>query len=316
MSTARAHAPIVFFGFNRPSHARTALASLAGCQGAALSDLIVYIDGPRHEAEAETVDEVFRIAAAQKGFKSVTIVRRKENIGCAASIAAAVDETLREHPRAIFIEDDLVCAPGALTYFNDALERYEDCPAVMTVCGYSYPEHLLHVPADYDFDVYFTPGFFSWGWATWRRVLPFIDWKARDYATFARSRTLVRNFDSVESNLSSLLAMQQSGETDDWVAPLVLSQFRNNFVSLCPARSLVDNIGHDGSGIHCPQTSLFRNRVLGEAPECYPPYVFVDAAMRQNFSSVMSRSIFSRARRRALDLRLSASAWLAAIGVF
>ena len=54
-------APILLFTYNRPAHTRRALASLQDNTLAGESELFIYSDAPRNEADRDAVDEVRRI---------------------------------------------------------------------------------------------------------------------------------------------------------------------------------------------------------------------------------------------------------------
>lgn len=304
--------PTALFVYNRPEHTRRALASLAASEGARETDLVVFSDAPRNEAARAGVGAVRELVQRAEGFRSVEVVQRAENMGSRCSIIDGITTMLRRHGRAIFIEDDLVLSPHALVYLDHCLQRYAEQPNIMAACAYSYPARMMRIPAGYEFDVYFSTGFFPWGWASWQRVLPFLDWSAAGHEQMLQSPTLRRAFSRVGEDLPELLRRQQRGELDDWVLPFTYSQFRNHFLTVSPVRSLVDNIGHDGSGLHCEDTQLFRNDVSKPwMPARFPDVVFIDEEMTAAARAAHSRSLYFRARRRLIDsaLKVRAIMW-------
>ena len=113
MSTAPTYAPIVFFAYNRPEHARKALTSLQRCPEFAASPITIYVDGPKNEEGLPAV-EATRAAVREVAPSHARIVCREENLGLANSIMEGVTEHCDEYGRVIVIEDDLALAAPAL----------------------------------------------------------------------------------------------------------------------------------------------------------------------------------------------------------
>jgi hypothetical protein len=128
--------------------------------------LYVFSDGPAAPAVAEDVEAVRALLRAVDWTETV-IVERPQNIGLSASIRAGLDSVFAEHARAIVIEDDVCVAPEFCAFARAALEHYEGEERVAGVTGLRYP--FARAPLDrYPFDVFMSPRFSSWGWATWR----------------------------------------------------------------------------------------------------------------------------------------------------
>ncbi len=298
-------APIALFVYNRPEHTRKALQALAACEGAKNSALFIFSDAAKDKDAERKVRAVQDIIANAKGFRSVEIIKRISNMGSAGSIIHGINFMLSNHERAIFIEDDLICAPRALNFLNHCLDVYSEQPNILSVSAFNYPSWLMPIPKSYEFDVYFSPVFSCWGWATWRRALPYIDWKVRDYKDFLGSKSSFRAFQRMGENLPDLLARQQSGELDDWVLPLTYSQFKNGFLTVLPTQSLIDNIGHDGSGLHCKSTELFRNETINRIKNHkFPSAIFVDDRIMRANQIASSNAFAYRLARRVLDFGL------------
>ena len=123
--------PTALFTYNRPEHTSRALQSLAACDGAGETDLVVFSDAPRNEAARAGVADVRAIIARIEGFRSVEVVMRSENLGSRRSIIDGVTTMLRRHGRAIFIEDDLICSRHTLAFLDACLSRYAEQPNIM-----------------------------------------------------------------------------------------------------------------------------------------------------------------------------------------
>ena len=151
-----------------------------------------------------------------------------------------------ESGQAIVVEDDLLTSPHFLRYMNDALQRYRDEASVMQVAGYMFPVEL-----ELSEDALFLPFVGSWGWATWARAWAHFDPAAGAYEALKADRKLRRRFDlNGAYPYFQMLEMQLRGQVDSWAIRWYLSTFMRDGLTLYPRKSLVENIGFDGSGVH------------------------------------------------------------------
>ena len=246
------YAPIALFVYNRPWHTRQAVEALLANKEAAQSRLYVFSDAARdvaaHQAVAEVRDYIHSIA----GFKAVTIVERETNFGLARSIIDGVTRLCEEYGRVIVLEDDLVTSPHFLAYMNDALARYENEERVMQIAGYMFPAEL-----DIQDDALLLPFISSWGWATWHRAWRFFDAEAKGYEKLLKDRELKKRFDlGGHYNYFKMLQRQQQGKTESWAIRWYLSVFLSQGLALYPKKTLVRNLGFDGSGVNCAVSGI------------------------------------------------------------
>src|SRR3546814_5067869 len=73
------------------------------------------------------------------GFKSVKIIERPSHMGLADSIIDGVTRVTTEYGKVIVFEDDLLSSPYTLTYFNQALRKYQHEEQVMQIGAYMFP---------------------------------------------------------------------------------------------------------------------------------------------------------------------------------
>ena len=240
-------APVALFTFNRPDHTRRTLEALAANALASDTDLIVFCDGPRSDADRAKTEATRAVVHAARGFASVRVVERPANLGLARSVITGVRDVLDTHDRLIVLEDDMQTAPSFLTYMNAALTIYADEARVISVCGYT-PRLDVAVP-----DTYFLPGAHCWGWGTWRRGWALFNPDARALFDAVLARNLVYEFDVEGSeSLTTLLYRSASGDPaiDSWALRWMASAIVHDKVTLYPAKSLLLNTGFDGSGTH------------------------------------------------------------------
>lgn len=262
-----AYAPIALFVYNRPEHTRRTVEALASNRLAAMSDLVIFSDGPRDTAVAPGVAQVRDFARRVRGFASVRVVEREHNLGLAQSITGGVDNICREHGRVIVVEDDLVTSEFFLDYMNDALDRYRDEPRVASVHGYVYPTHEA-LP-----ETFFLQGADCWGWGTWLRAWRHFDADGTRLLAALKARHLTWDFDYDGTfPFTRMLDQQVKGQNDSWAVRWHASCYLNGLLTLYPGRSLVKNIGNDASGAHGASSDDFAVKLsttpvqLGDIP--------------------------------------------------
>jgi hypothetical protein len=237
--------PIVVFAFNRPDHLARTLQALSSCPEAAASPLKVYCDGARRESDEAGVREVREVAAAARGFASVEVIARESNLGLATSIIDGVTLQVQKHGRVIVLEDDILVSPYFLRYMHDGLALYEHDERVAAIHGYIYP---VAAPLP---ETFFLRGADCWGWATWARAWRHFEPDGQKLLSQLKARGLEREFDlGGRYPYMKMLSNQTRGRNQSWAIRRQASVFLRDMLTLYPARSLVQNIGIDGSGTH------------------------------------------------------------------
>jgi hypothetical protein len=216
------------------------------------SELFIFSDGPKSEADADAVTEVRREIYTIRGFKSVHVSIQDRNCGLAGSIIRGVSEICLRRGRVIVVEDDLVTSRYFLRYMNEALELYENESEVISIHGYLYPV-LSVLP-----DSFFIKGADCWGWATWRRGWNLFQSDGSVLLEQLERKRLIKEFDfDYAFPYTQMLRDQIAGKNDSWAIRWYASAFLLNKLTLYPGRSLVHNIGNDSSGVHCDSSGAF-----------------------------------------------------------
>lgn len=253
-------APIVFFAYNRPGHTRQALESLSKNILADQSTLFIYVDGPKETASPETrqaIEEVQTIVKEKQWCKEVVINISAANKGMFRSNIDGITEVVGKFGKIILMEDDNVVSPGFLQYMNDALDFYEHSPRVMHVSAFTRPDLQPEVDKLTD-STYFFYHTYTWGWGTWKRAWDKFttDALAVKKAVAAKGNIKKLNMDGTFEFFWGLdaVAKKQFSYNTIWHSVV----FLNDGLCLYPKKSLVDNIGHDGSGTNCKPNELFK----------------------------------------------------------
>lgn len=245
-------APVALFAYRRLEHLQRTVASLAACPEASSTEVIAFSDGAKGEADAAEVAAVREFLRHVSGFADVTVVERTANLGLAGNVIDGVTRVLRDHERVIVLEDDMVVSPDFLAYMNQALDLYADEPRVVSIHGYVYPTED-RLP-----DYFFLRGADCWGWATWRRGWAVFEPDGASLLRGIEEAGLEKEFDLDGAfPYTAMLRDQIEGRTDSWAIRWYASAFLAGRLTLYPGRSLVVNIGLDGSGTNSlPDTTL------------------------------------------------------------
>lgn len=256
------YAPILLFVYNRPAHVKRAVTSLQQNKLAAESDLFIYSDYAKDEENTEAVKEVREYIHTVEGFKSITLIERKENWGLAKSIIDGVTTQVGKYGRVIVLEDDLVVAPYFLQFMNDALETYKDEPKVghIQACDFTQDSALP--------DTFLVKWTGSWGWATWDRAWKYFNPDGKALLKELEERKLTYRFDfNGKYGYTRMLRRQIEGKNNSWAIRWNASLFLQDILSLNVGRSLVQNEGFDGSGTNCGGGGLYASNLhLTELP--------------------------------------------------
>jgi hypothetical protein len=245
------NAPIALFAYKRLGQLRRTVQSLLTNPEASASELYVFCDGAKDDVDLSAVSEVREFAANIKGFRSVSVVLRHKNVGLARNIIDGVSKVTELHGRAIVIEDDLLLSQYFLRYMNDGLNLYSDDERVISIHGYVYPVQQA-LP-----EAFFLRGADCWGWATWRRGWALFNPDGQALLDELRRLNLTKAFDfNGAYSYSQMLEGQINGKNDSWAIRWYASAFLADKLTLYPGRSLVHNIGNDGSGTHCGSNAI------------------------------------------------------------
>lgn len=252
-------APVLLFVYNRPQHTVRAVESLKSNALSSQTDLIIYSDGPRMPEDRPVVEEVRRYICSIQGFASVTVMERNENLGLAHNIIDGVTEQTERYGRVIVMEDDLIAAPYFLQFMNDALEAYRDNPRVghIQACDFTQDPALP--------DTFLIKWTGSWGWATWHRAWKLFNPDGKALLAELETRRLTRVFDfNGAYRYTRMLRRQIEGKNNSWAIRWNASLFLRDVLSLNAGRSLVQNIGFDGSGTNCGGGGLYASTLYPE----------------------------------------------------
>lgn len=251
-------APIILFCFNRVDHLSQTVKALQKNELAQESELFIFCDGPRNQAELEKVKKVHEFIDEISGFKEIHIKKQKLNLGLANSVISAVSKIVNKYGKAIILEDDIVTSKSFLKFMNESLDFYENDKKVSVVTGFNY--HNFKKPKNFNNDIFFLKGRnCSWGWATWKDRWQNIDFEIKDFDKIKNDKKRQKEFNKAGANLFDMLKDQYQGKVDTWDIQLAFHMFKNDLHTVFPVKTFVKNIGFDNSGIHCHKSEDIAN---------------------------------------------------------
>lgn len=242
-------APIVLFVYNRLQHTKQTVEALKANKLAESSDLFIYSDGPKNDKDKEKVDSVRDYINKVDGFNNVTVIIRERNMGLAASVISGVTEIINKYGKIIVLEDDLITAPCFLEYMNLALEKYKSEKKVFSVTGYSFFENgNKKLP-----QTYFSYIFCSWTWGTWKDRWDMFEENPTDWVELKtnRAESKLFDYDGCYDYTEMMIAQMEKKTIDSWAIRWYYTCFKHKGLTLYVNKSMCENKGFDGSGMHC-----------------------------------------------------------------
>ena len=237
---------IAVLAYNRPKHLKRVIDATVK-QG--IKSINVYIDGP---ADKQIFDnqKIFKLLNKYKSKILIILIKQSKNNGLAFSVTNAVTSELKDNDAVILLEDDCIPLSGFFNYMFTGLKKYRSSKNVRSICSYNN----LEIKSDYAF---FLKRFNPWGWATWKDR-----WKKNNFDIKNTIAQIKNNgtSDSLPLDLKSYIENSEiiNSTQDIWSLSWTLMHYLDNSLILYPSRSYIDNIGFDGSGVHCSSTNIFK----------------------------------------------------------
>ena len=256
----KSNAPIALFCYNRLDHLKRTLEALSQNKEAINSKLFIFSDGAKDNKEDKKNVQIVRDYLKNiSGFKDVEVFFRPINFGLSKSIISGVSSVFDKHESIIVLEDDLVTSKYFLNYMNNSLEAYKNEDRVACIHGYQYD--IKGMP-----QTFFLKGADCWGWGTWKDSWKLFNPNGKELLTNLEDRNLSYefNYGGLE-RLTRMLKNQINGLNDSWAIRWHASLFLADKLCLHPGKSMVSNIGQDGSGTHKGNSSLYNVNILNRA---------------------------------------------------
>lgn len=249
-------APILVFTYNRIDHFKKTIDSLINADLSEFSDLVIVSDGPHNNENIKIVNEIREYSKNIKGFKNVIFEFSKHNIGALSIIKKYEYKYLDIYGKIIFLEDDNIIHKKTLSYLNEALNFYEHDPNIFSISAYSIPIDINTINSNY-----FLPWFVPWVCATWKDKFLDFNWNKSFFINNLNLKNAKKEMKNYGHFFYESAFLDSKGYSTALDAKINMHLFKNNMVTVCPTKSLVMNIGNDGSGINAGKSDKFNTDI-------------------------------------------------------
>ncbi|WPC41027.1 glycosyltransferase [Clostridium sp. JS66] len=300
-------APIILFCYNRPEHTKKTIEALKKNNLAKNSDLHIFLDGPKRDEDKEKINEIEKYINEIEGFNKCYLYKSNNNKGLANSVIDGVTQIINECEKAIVLEDDIVTSKKFLLFMNEALNFYKNDTNIYSISGYSIP---IDIPESYKESVYLSYRSMSGSWSTWKDRWNKIDWEIKDYDEFVNNLRNVDNFKRGGDDMPQMLKMQIEGKIDSWAIRWCYNQYKNRQFAVLPIKSLVSNIGWDGSGTHSDKTNRYDNELDEEYTWSFKNDLQVDSDIANRFRKFYSLQLPEEKLKMQREVNLFLLKWI------
>jgi hypothetical protein len=249
-------APIGISTYKRLDHLKQTINALKSNAISKSSRLYIFSDAPR-AGDEEAVNELRDYLNHIDGFSEVVVIERVSN-SRVYNNRNGLQYLLDKYGKTIFMEEDIVTQPGFLEFMNCALEYYKDNANIISISGYTPP---IKIPEKYSNDVFFLQRFNGWGFGTWRHKFIKINQNIDkcEYIQKINDRNFYKKLALCGEDIPRLVDKDARGMIDALDVKIMYQQALNDWYTVYPRISLAQNIGHDGSGLHCIMTDKFHH---------------------------------------------------------
>lgn len=259
-------APIGIATYSRLGHLKKTINALKANKLSSESILYVFSDAPK-PGDEKVVANLRQYLRSVDGFKKVKLIFREVN-NRPLNVYGGILHLLEKYGKCIYLEDDNLTAPGFLSFMNKALNFYEKDARVISIAGHTPPN--LNLDDSFGFDYFSQKRFNPWGFGLWQ-----------DKFNKIKDQINIFNIEEIKSKLSNISFIKKLCETgiNNYISVIHDIQNENNnhrdirltyihtdknLYSIYPKKSLVQNIGHDGTGVNSTVTSKFMHSSLWE----------------------------------------------------
>lgn len=235
----------LLFTYNRSRHAEAVITALSQ-NNRKPENLFVFQDGLKDErdlAEWRKVNALIR----NIDWCETELILSGYNKGLSVSITEGIAYAFREYDAVVILEDDCVPAAAFMDFMYQCFETYRDNKKVFSVSGYAYPVSL----GKREHDVYGCGRISSWGWGTWKDRWEYFEKDYELVKKLKQEEASSRNLAIWGGGLENMLVGNVRGECDSWAVFWALKAIAERGITVIPYKSLIRNIGLDGSGVHC-----------------------------------------------------------------
>ena len=172
------------------------------------------------------------------------IHKNKKNKGLGKSLIDGITLMSKNYDQTVVLEDDCIPRVEFFPFISKCLKKFKLEKKVLAICGYQLPE--LHEENNKNINTVTLKNFMSWGWAIW----------SDRWQEFLKKKNTNINKKKETKILKFLKKINQNNKKL-WTPDFIKYSKNYEKVFIFPNKSLVKNIGFDGTGINSKSTFKF-----------------------------------------------------------
>ena len=235
---------IAVFAYNRPSHLRRVLISLEDYK---IKNIDLFLDGPKNLKDKILQKEIIDMVKYNRVIK-INLIRFNKNKGLAKSITTGIDHLTKKKKDVIILEDDCVPRKEFFLFILSVIKKKFYKKNTVPICGYQLPE----IQKKNNKSIYplLFKYFIPWGWFITSK-----DWTDyRGYKKIKEQKS--KNKDKLFLKIKKIVGKKNK---KIWSLEFIKYNLIRNKKIIFPNRSLIKNIGFDGSGVNSSITGKFNS---------------------------------------------------------
>lgn len=252
--------------FNRPHLFERVLARTIESTS---SRIYVAIDGPRESNESDNIAcrKIGEIARRLVPFERLTILERRENLGCKRGVAEAITWFFGQESEGVILEDDILPDRSFFPFAAEMLQRYRYDQRVACIGASNHLDHWPLPRYDYLFSRFFT----SWGWATWADSWADMDLEMSGFEWILSTDQAKMPF---LDRYSLSVGLRARAGLDTWDYQWSFSMLTQHRLQVTPRVNLTENIGFGHQSTHTDIAPISRKKNTAtplQLPIQHPP---------------------------------------------
>ena len=233
------YTPIIIFTYNRLSHLKKLLISLAKNPECKKSKVYIFIDGPKDNKDKINTDKIFNYMNNIDLFRSKQIIYRSNNLGTARSIIKGINYVSNKEKKFIVLEEDLIVSNQFLYFCNNLLKLYKNEKNVWHINCWVFDN------LKFDDAFFFSTHMSCWGWATWSDRWKNFKKIEKKFFYIDVKKNFKKKFDYLNSGSYLGLLLNFKRKTNTWAVYWYYTIFKNKGLTITPYKTLVINSGFD-----------------------------------------------------------------------
>lgn len=235
--------PILIINFNRPKKTRKIISILKNLKP---QKLYISIDGPRynHKLDKVNVNKVKKVFECLNWNCKVKKNFSKKNLGMKLNVINSINWFFKNEKMGIILEDDCIPTISFFLFCKNLLNKYKNEKKIFQING-----HNINFPEKKN-SYYFSKLNSTWGWATWKRAWVKLDLKMNSYKKLKSTNSLEKFYKNKEISewMDEYYKKTLNKKDSLWSTYWSFTILKHNGICISPFKSLVNNIGFDGSG--------------------------------------------------------------------